>query len=232
MAQHLALFGVSFLVALSGALSPGPLFTYTVMESSRDRRGWLAGPKVIAGHAVVEIVILAVLLAGLQGLLVSRNARIAIGALGSVSLAYFGAMGLAEAVRELRSAPSAGPGAQESGGAPTSSKPAGPFVGKPVLGGVFISMSNPYWWIWWATFGSTMIARWDLSLRRPVSAAVFLAGHEAGDLAWYLFVSVASSFGFGKLGGRARSWTYASLSAALCLFGGWIAWDTALFAMA
>lgn len=225
MTQSAALFGLSFLVAMSGALSPGPLLTYTVLEAGRSRRGWLVGVKVIAGHAVIEIAILAVLLAGLQTLLVSRAARLGIGVLGSAALLYFGTMGLSEAVRELRS------------GAPVPSDSASGrsgklFSGKPVLGGMFISMSNPYWWIWWATFGSTMIARWDLSFSRPLPTLMFLAGHEAGDLSWYLFVSIASSFGFSRLGGKARSAIYGVLSFALCAFGLWIARDTAVFALA
>jgi threonine/homoserine/homoserine lactone efflux protein len=217
------LFGLSFLVALSGALSPGPLLTYTVMEAGRSRRGWLVGAKVIVGHAVVELVILAVLLAGLQTLLTSRTARLAVGFLGTVSLLGFGALGLRGAVRELRSgAPSPGTASPD--------RSVDPFAGKPVLGGMLISMANPYWWIWWATFGSTMIARWDLSFARPLPAAMFLAGHEAGDLAWYLFVSTASGFGFSRLGGKARSGLYGVLSLALCIFGLWIGWDTAVFA--
>ena len=203
-------------------MSPGPLLTYTVMEAGRSRRGWLVGPKVIAGHAVVELAILAVLLAGLQTLLTSRAARLGIGVLGTAALLYFGIMGLREAARELRT------GTPPPGIA--ASDPSGTlFSGKPVLGGIFISMSNPYLWIWWATFGSTMIARWDLSFSRSVPTALFLAGHEAGDLAWYLFVSTASSFGFSRLGGKARSALYGILSLALCAFALWIGWDTVAF---
>ena len=42
----------SFIVALSGALMPGPLLTVTVGEAAR--RGFWAGPLIIVGHALLE----------------------------------------------------------------------------------------------------------------------------------------------------------------------------------
>jgi threonine/homoserine/homoserine lactone efflux protein len=42
----------SFIVALSGALMPGPLLTLTVGEAAR--RGFWAGPLIIVGHALLD----------------------------------------------------------------------------------------------------------------------------------------------------------------------------------
>ena len=49
----LLVFFSSFVLALSGALVPGPLFTLTVSESLR--RGAKAGPLIILGHGLLEI---------------------------------------------------------------------------------------------------------------------------------------------------------------------------------
>jgi len=59
----LTIFASSFVIALSGALMPGPLLTATISESSQ--RGFVAGPLMIAGHAILELTLVIALLAGL-----------------------------------------------------------------------------------------------------------------------------------------------------------------------
>ena len=53
------IFASSFVIALSGALMPGPLLTATISESSR--RGFWAGPLMIAGHAILELALVVAL---------------------------------------------------------------------------------------------------------------------------------------------------------------------------
>ena len=57
------LAATSFIVALSGALMPGPLLTVTVGEAAR--RGFWAGPLIIVGHALLELALVLLLLVGL-----------------------------------------------------------------------------------------------------------------------------------------------------------------------
>nr|MBP9531424.1 LysE family transporter [Syntrophaceae bacterium] len=57
------IFASSFVIALSGALMPGPLLTATISESSR--RGFWAGPLLIVGHAVLELALVIALFLGL-----------------------------------------------------------------------------------------------------------------------------------------------------------------------
>jgi threonine/homoserine/homoserine lactone efflux protein len=48
------IFSFSFLVALTGAMAPGPLLTYTIIKSAKTaKRGYLMGIWIIAGHACV-----------------------------------------------------------------------------------------------------------------------------------------------------------------------------------
>jgi len=59
------IFSFSFLVALTGAMSPGPLLTYTIIKSAKTRRrGYLMGVWIIAGHAILEMGIVIALLMG------------------------------------------------------------------------------------------------------------------------------------------------------------------------
>jgi len=53
MLALLAIFGSSFLISLSGALMPGPLFTLSVRETLR--RGFWVGPLLATGHALIEL---------------------------------------------------------------------------------------------------------------------------------------------------------------------------------
>lgn len=59
----------------------------------------------------------------------------------------------------------------------------------PVLAGIIVSLSNPYWIIWWATIGLTYITQ-ALQIG-TVGLAVFLTGHLLADLIWYSGISFA-----------------------------------------
>jgi threonine/homoserine/homoserine lactone efflux protein len=52
MLEYLAICGTSFVIALSGAMMPGPLLTVTISES--PRRGMLAGPLLVLGHGILD----------------------------------------------------------------------------------------------------------------------------------------------------------------------------------
>jgi threonine/homoserine/homoserine lactone efflux protein len=173
---------LSFVVALSGAMMPGPLFTYTVAKTmASPRRGFLTGLWVTLGHAVLEAALIIALLLGISELLRIRAVLLVLGTAGCAVLLYMGTGLIRDALG--KKTPDLDPG--KAGGGGTSSLQRLP----PVLGGALISMSNPYWWIWWVTVGSAFMLRFDLSLARWPALTVFFLGHEAGDLAWYLTVS-------------------------------------------
>jgi threonine/homoserine/homoserine lactone efflux protein len=65
----------------------------------------------------------------------------------------------------------------------------------PVLAGALVSMSNPYWWIWWVTIGSAFLLKFDISFSRWQALLAFFLGHEAGDLGWYTLVSTVLHLG-------------------------------------
>ena len=47
------IFISSFIIGFSGALTPGPVLSVTIVESSR--RGFLAGPLITLGHGLAEL---------------------------------------------------------------------------------------------------------------------------------------------------------------------------------
>ena len=194
-------FSLAFVVALSGALVPGPLLTYTVIRTMGTRRGaHLVGARVIAGHALLEGVLIAFLLAGFASVLRSPVTAKVIGAVGGSFLLFMGVRLVVDVARGKMRSPLEGP--QPPAQSPDTRGSSVRGIRNPILGGILISMSNPYWWIWWATIGLAFMVQYDISFRNWPLLLAFIAGHEAGDLAWYWLVSAVVSVGRRGLSGR------------------------------
>ena len=127
----ITIFVTSFLIALSGALMPGPLLTITLSESAR--RGFLAGPLIVLGHGILELVLVLLLLVGLAPILNNDYVIGTVGLVGAVVLIWM-------AVGMIRSLPTL-----SLEGVATESKGT-----HPVWAGILMSLANPYWTIWWA----------------------------------------------------------------------------------
>ncbi len=56
--------GISFMLALSGVLMPGPLLTIAIGESLR--RGFVTGPLLILGHGLLELALILTIVDGLR----------------------------------------------------------------------------------------------------------------------------------------------------------------------
>ncbi|MFO0753725.1 MAG: LysE family transporter [Thermodesulfovibrionales bacterium] len=191
----------SFVVALSGALVPGPLFSITVAESVR--RGSSAGPLIILGHALLELALVALLIGGGAPYLTSPLAKTVAGTAGGLVLIYMGCRLLRDS-RNARLSPSAdGPRRRMH----------------PVLAGFLSSLSNPYWIIWWATIGLGYLAS---ALSFGLQGVVFFfAGHILADLAWYSLLSLAAARGKRLIGDRGYRFLLAACGIFLIFFGGW-----------
>ncbi len=177
------IFSLSLLMALSGALMPGPMLTYTISRTlAARRRSWATGARVVAGHAAIEAALVTALVLGVVEFLHAPAAVKIIAAVGAVLLIYMGVSLLRETARG-RGVELAG---QKSGF--TTRLP-------PVAAGVLVSVSNPYWWIWWVTIGAAFLVRYDVTFQRWPALAAFFVGHELGDLGWFLAVSIALSLG-------------------------------------
>ena len=174
-----ALFSTSFLVALTGALMPGPVLALTIGEATR--RGPSAGPLIILGHAVLEIGLIAVLFLGLSPLFQSPVFLAVIGIAGGGGLIWMGRSGWMGARSPIPAAPSA---PVEAGRKRLT-----------VLLGIATSLSNPYWFLWWATIGLAYLGRAGASGLSGVAA--FYGGHVLADLSWYSLVSAAAARGRG-----------------------------------
>lgn len=214
MASLWIVFSLSFVVALSGALMPGPLLTYTVARTVRTpRRGWLTGALVVAGHAALEGAIVCGLLFGVMGFLRTPLAVRVIGTVGGAFLVWSGITMLVGLVRGRRTSP-------DAPAAPSRPSPLERLG--PVSGGVLVSMANPYWWVWWVTVGAASMLRFDVSFARWPALAAFFLGHEAGDLAWYLAVSTLVHLGRRGIPPAVYDALLGACAAAVVAFGVWL----------
>ncbi len=191
----------SFMIALSGALVPGPLFTLTVSESVR--RGAATGPLIILGHGLLEILVVVLVLSGLSPFLRHDATRQFISLAGGCMLIIMGVLLLREAPK-ARLHPAA------------EGRKKGMNL---VVTGIVGSITNPYWVIWWATIGLGYLVS---SLRFGIAGVVvFFFGHIAADFAWYSLVSYAVSKGKRIMGERGYRAVLLSCGIFLIVFGGW-----------
>ncbi len=92
------IFASSFVIALSGALMPGPLLTATISESSRRVS---AGPLMIAGHAILELALVVALFLGLAPFF-QMPAVFAVSALAGAVILIWMAAGMLRSLPTLR----------------------------------------------------------------------------------------------------------------------------------
>jgi len=207
MTALLAIFGGSFLIALSGALMPGPLFTLSVRETLR--RGFWVGPLVATGHALIELVLVIALALGLNQFLAEGTGTAVIAVAGGLFLLWMGyhmlrtaprqELNLAQTPVEASRAPAPGAPGGESYrrrllGAMTGTDAvarSGPLsmVSLIVPAGAIMSVANPYWIIWWATIGMAYMSE---SLDHGVAGVgSFFTAHILSDFVWLSLVAFA-----------------------------------------
>ena len=210
MLALLAIFGSSFLISLSGALMPGPLFTLSVRETLR--RGFWVGPLLATGHALIELALVVGLALGLSEFLGEGKGTAVVAMLGGLFLMWMGYEMLRTAPRqELRLAPQPAPipipiedppwrsaglsyrqrllAAMRGSDAPGATSGLRSTAAVLVPAGVLVSAANPYWIIWWATVGMAYV---DKALDHGAAGVgSFFTAHILSDFAWLSLVAFA-----------------------------------------
>jgi len=204
MLALLTIFASSFVIALSGAMMPGPLLTATIGESSR--RGFMAGPLMIIGHGLLELALVFALLLGLAPFL--NQDRVFAGiALSGAGILIWMAVGMFRSLPSLTLSFDAAAGRG----------------GHLILSGVLMSVANPYWTIWWATIGLGYI----LHCMRFGAWGIFFffSGHILADLAWYALISGAVSKGRRFLNDRLYRGVIGVCAGFLVVFAGYFVYS-------
>jgi len=188
------------LISLSGVLSPGPITAVTVSKGTEHP---LTGLYVAIGHAIVELPLMILIAVGLDKYLQINWVRVAIGVLGGLFLFKMG-FGLLKNIFSTKI------GYDN-------------FNYTPIQAGVILSISNPYFLIWWTTVGVMLLSgAYQFGM---VGVILFMLIHLGCDFLWYIFLSSLTFKGGQFFGQRLQQILFTICGLFLLFFSGKFLYD-------
>jgi threonine/homoserine/homoserine lactone efflux protein len=189
LTELVALYGTFMLVTLSGALSPGPLTAICFSEGVRAGR-W-AGTGMAVGHGLVEFPLVLAIAFGLSRWLQQPLVNGVVALFGAAMLLWMG-YGLVSGVlrRQLT--------------LDTAARAPAPAMLKygHIPGGAALTLTNPYWSLWWASLGATYVARTMALAPGLPSVTGLWFTHWLIDLGWLGGLAFLASSGRGFITDR------------------------------
>ncbi len=219
------IFVTSFVIGFSGAIMPGPLLTVTIAETTR--RGLWAGPLIVVGHGILELALILALVGGLSVFLTAGFISQAIAILGGAFLLYMGIGMVCDAIKGRVTFQMNDPLLDEAKARDENANIKSDRAGQrnmlknmhPVLMGILVSISNPYWILWWVTVGLGYIT---ISMEKgTLGLTSFFTGHILADLAWYSLISAVVVGGMRFLNAKIYSGVIAVCGVFLFALGGY-----------
>ena len=196
----LAFLLTAVLISLSGVMAPGPITTAALAAGARRRH---AGLLIAVGHAVVELPLMLMLLAGRVHFFTGTSVRIGIALAGGVVLIVMGISRLRSLFAEEANSSSA-------------------VEGHPLITGIVLTAANPYFLLWWGTVGMTLATKamtWGLAF-----LGLFALVHWLCDLIWLDFLSLAGWKGTQWFGPNAQRVVSGICGVVLVGFGARFLW--------
>jgi threonine/homoserine/homoserine lactone efflux protein len=185
-----------FVISFSGALQPGPVTATAITMGARNR--W-AGVLLAIGHGIIEFPLMVLIILGLGVVFQKPATQIAIGAAGGLVLLYM-------AYSMFRAA-----------GHTAAAIQVDVKKDKPVLAGIVLTASNPYFLIWWATVGLALAT--EATKFGLYAFALFAVVHWLVDLIWVTALSLASFHGTTLMGPKPQKVILQICAAAMLFFG-------------
>jgi len=196
------MFALSYAVGLSGAMSPGPLTVLTVSETAR--RGLSAPFLIMAGHASLELIATTALSLGLLAIAGNNTFIGAIGLTGGIVMFILGMTMIRDALFTTFT---------------TATSEINNRTGKIRLvgTGIIMSLSNPYWTVWWVTVASGLLV--TAAKNGTSTVAAFYIGHILADFSYYFVLGLLVHTGRRFIGGKAYRLTMGLLALSMAGFG-------------
>lgn len=164
------LFTSAFVIGLSGAIMPGPLLTATIAASAQH--GFKAGPLIVLGHGLLELLLIIALVFGLSQIVQIGLVGKGIALLGGSVLVYLGYIMCRDVIC-----------GRVSWDGVRISEPEQDKRLRPLGMGIVISLVNPFWSIWWMTIG---LGNLLLAMQYGLTGlTAFFTGHISADFIWY-----------------------------------------------
>lgn len=180
------------IISLTGVMAPGPMSTFTAGKGSENPH---AGAFVALGHGVVEVPLIIALFFGAGAIFQFTFVKAGLALAGGMFLLFM-AIGM---FKNLKTA-----------GIIKEKK-----YGSAAFGGIILSLANPYFLIWWATVGISLIFK---SYAFGIAGLViFIVVHWLCDFVWCYFLSAISFKGKEFFGNIFQKVIFA-LSAGFLLF--------------
>lgn len=201
------LFFDSFIIGFSGAMMPGPLLAVGIAETPRS--GWRTGPIISVGHAIAEIAVVALLALGVAAIADQPIVTRTIAIVGGIALILMGLSMIYDTLKKRVS---------YEGGADN------PHSHHKLAGkGITATLSNPYWFIWWATVGLALLVK--SQAYGWIGPIVVYFGHILSDFVWYTLVSIVLWSGSRLIVGRALTTLLLGCAVFLLYLGGSFIYD-------
>jgi len=182
-------------ISLSGVMAPGALTAAAIAQGTRSKN---AGPLIAIGHAIIEMPLIGLLVLGFDIVLKSQRTQIAIGFAGGGVLLWMAT----QMLRDIRGAEYVAADSYKTG---------------PILTGFILSVSNPYFLLWWATIGLNLALK--ARALGAIALVLFTIVHWLCDLVWLHALTWASFKGATLLSSRRQKIVFGICGAALLFFG-------------
>ena len=186
-------------ISLSGAMQPGIVTAMTIAKSYKSP--W-AGPYVALGHAAIEVPLILLIYFGFAQFFQNTVVQMVLSTAGGGMIVWLG-ISMFRARTEIT---------QQGKDLPYNAFTAG----------IFTSVLNPFFWLWWATIGSMLVMKLhDFGITGMLS---FVFAHWLCDLVW---LSIISFFIYhtqslwGRWARKVQEGIFVICSLLLVGFGGW-----------
>lgn len=175
-------------------MAPGSVTAATIAHGARRRDG---GILIAIGHGIVEFPLMFSIILGFGAIIKLPSAQIGIGIVGGVFLLWMGV----QMIRDISKENFSVHGSYKSG---------------PLLTGIVLSASNPFFLFWWATIGLKLAT--DARNLGWVAFVLFTIVHWLCDLVWLGILGWASFKGSTVFGAKAQRIVLGICGTALIFF--------------